>query len=308
MWFFFVADESCWGWGKKRHHRETGDLKCAVKLGETWEAANLVVYSLKTQLYKRCSLCNVTLQKEHRYQNNIENFLHGKNIENCNFKVIGFCNLQSNFWNKRKVKFNCNFTHWMGFGNSGRLISGWQSINGTHTHKHTHRYRHASLKSRCYLIRGLEHPKAQVSHWLWTKSKTENEGLKMCRFKNNSVFFKVLQVHGFPERQRVRVNVHTLLHPVSPPSCALLGLILWVHPDRLTDAPVDCTSASEHRQHSWSVQFRTRGCNKNTLAAGSLWSAHYDDEGVGKSWGILHGMLHNNISSLLSNHVLALHR
>ncbi len=58
----------------------------------------------------------------------------------------------------------------------------------------------------------------------------------------------MLEVHALPEWHRARVNIHMLTHPVSAPSCALLGLILCIHPDRLTDAPIDSTSSGEHRE------------------------------------------------------------
>ena len=45
-----------------------------------------------------------------------------------------------------------------------------------------------------------------------------------------------------------------LADPVSAPSCALLGVILWAHPDRLTDAPAD-----KHTEPRSSVPFRAGG-------------------------------------------------
>lgn len=58
----------------------------------------------------------------------------------------------------------------------------------------------------------------------------------------------MLEVHALLEWHRVRVNIHMHSHPVSAPSCALLGLILCIHPDRLTDAPIDSTSTNEHTE------------------------------------------------------------
>lgn len=93
-----------------------------------------------------------------------------------------------------------------------------------------------------------------------------------------------LEWHG------VRVNIHMLTHPVLASSCALLGLILCVHSDRLTDAPVDSTSAAEHRESLAQVlnseQEHAAKC-ENDQHVQISWqpaaprSTNYDNEGVG---------------------------
>lgn len=115
--------------------------------------------------------------------------------------------------------------------------------------------------------KGIRAPKRPMFVSDCEQNRERERELKMCRLRktNAPIFSRCSRCTTLLEWHRARVNTLELTHPVSAPSCTLLGLILWVHPDRLTDAPVDSSGIDKHREPRSSAPFRARGRRKNVL-------------------------------------------